>query len=116
MQKKGYLYWCIDTAEFTCVPQMTLYSSVFAAPSRLVLAHDNGVDCSSRSSLFAAGKHTDVETLVAARELGMQLTTSKVAAWAAAHCNQLPVIQFTACTRLSLGFHGTRSSCRERLL
>jgi hypothetical protein len=43
---------------FTCTPQITLFSSVFASPSRVALAHENGVDCSKEIYQLAAGKHS----------------------------------------------------------
>eukprot|EP00953_Heterococcus_sp_UTEX-ZZ885_P032696 17055-Heterococcus_DN1.PRE.1 len=32
-----------------CVPQMTLYSSVLSSPSRVHLAHESGLDCTTEA-------------------------------------------------------------------
>eukprot|EP00953_Heterococcus_sp_UTEX-ZZ885_P009499 5592-Heterococcus_DN1.PRE.1 len=71
---------------------MTLYSSVFASPSRVRLAHELSIDCSEDSYKLAAGMHGSVKTLAAAYELGMSLSAATTLG--AAECNQLSVIQF----------------------
>jgi hypothetical protein len=76
----------------TCTATMTLYSSVFASPSRVRLAHELGIDCSEDSYKLAAGMHGTVQTLAAAYELGMSF--SAVTMLGAAECNQLSVVQF----------------------
>jgi hypothetical protein len=76
----------------TRVPQMTLYSAVFASPARVKLAHDVGLDCTSKACQRTAGKHADVATLAAAYEVGMDYTATTMAA--AFHCNRLAVVQF----------------------
>jgi hypothetical protein len=75
----------------TCTATMTLYSSVFAFPSRVRLAHGLGIDCSEDSYQLAAGMHGTVKTLAAAHELGMSF--SAVTMLGAAECNQLSVGQ-----------------------
>jgi hypothetical protein len=66
-------------AIITCVPKMTLYSTVFASPSRVMLAHNNGLDCTSAACQRAAGKHANNATLERAHELGMQITVIPMA-------------------------------------
>jgi hypothetical protein len=78
--------------EFTCVPQMTLYSAVFASPSRVRLAHAHGVSCSTAKYRQAAARHGTIESLAAAREIGMQYNACTMES--AAQCNLLPVLQF----------------------
>jgi hypothetical protein len=107
------------TEFFTCVPQMTLYSAVFASPSRVRLAYKNGVAFSraayqyaagryatvatlaaardavafSRAAYqYAAGRYATVATLAAARDAGMQFTVFTMKG--AAECNELAVVQF----------------------
>jgi hypothetical protein len=61
--------------EFTCVPQMTLYSSLWASPSRMVLAHSTGLGfLAGSSNEYSAGWHADHTTLVAAQALGLQFS------------------------------------------
>jgi hypothetical protein len=76
----------------TCVPQMTLHSSVLASPSRLRLAHESGVDWTRHDFQTAAGRHASVATLLEARELGMQYPVPLMVG--AATCNTLHVLQF----------------------
>jgi hypothetical protein len=78
--------------EVTFIPQMTLYSSVFASPSRVRLVHENGVASAPGIFQYAAGRHATVATLVAAREVGMHLTILVMKG--AAECNQLSALQF----------------------
>jgi hypothetical protein len=73
-------------------PQTTLYSSVFASPSCLGLAHKCGVDSSKESYKHAAGKYGTIATLVAARELGLKFSVTTMDG--AATCNKLAVLQF----------------------
>jgi hypothetical protein len=65
---------------------------VLASPSRVQLAHDSGLDCSSAAFQRAAGKHDDTATLAAAHELGMKFTSQIMAA--AARCNKLAEVQY----------------------
>eukprot|EP00953_Heterococcus_sp_UTEX-ZZ885_P007680 4633-Heterococcus_DN1.PRE.4 len=74
-----------------CVPQMTLYSSVFASPSRVKLAQQSRLDCSLWYYRHAAGKYADAATLAAAHELGMEYTEMTMAA-ASLH-NNLAAVQ-----------------------
>jgi hypothetical protein len=76
----------------TCVPQMTLYSSVFTSPSRVQLAHESGLDCTSEAYQRAAGTYADISTLAAARKLGMECTAAIMAA--AAKRDELAVVQY----------------------
>jgi hypothetical protein len=78
--------------EFTCAPQMTLYSSVFAAPSKVRLVHKSGVDQNTASYQFAAGRYADNAALAAAIMLGMQ--KSSVTIKGAACGNTLAVMQY----------------------
>jgi hypothetical protein len=39
----------LKSIRITCVPQMTLFSSVFASSSRVQMAHRTGLDCSSQA-------------------------------------------------------------------
>jgi hypothetical protein len=77
---------------FTCVPQMTLYSSMFSSPSRVRLAAESGVDNSKESYQFAAGRSASIETLVVARELGMEFTVETMQG-AARYDNKLHIMQ-----------------------
>jgi hypothetical protein len=77
---------------FSCVPKMTLFSSVFASPSGVRLAHENGARFSSGSCQYGAGKHGTVASLAAAYELGLERTVATV--HGAAEYNELPMLQF----------------------
>jgi hypothetical protein len=58
MQRRRLTYaMYIHSEDFTCVPQMTLYSSVVASPSRVRFASQNDVDCSTRGFQYIAGRH-----------------------------------------------------------
>jgi hypothetical protein len=57
-----------------------------------MLASQSDFDCCTRDCEFAAGKHATVQTLVAARRLGMIYTVTTM--WRAVRCNTLPVLQF----------------------
>jgi hypothetical protein len=92
MQKSDVFGVQTAIADFTCLPQMTLYSSVFASASRMRLAHEYGVDCSSDIFTRAAGRYGTVPIVVLARELGMEYTRATIVG--AAEGNQLPVLQF----------------------
>jgi hypothetical protein len=76
----------------TCVPQMTLFSSVFASPSRVKHAYQNGLSYRTTAYHRAAGKHADIATLAAAHELGMNYTAATMAG--AASCNKLAEVQY----------------------
>jgi hypothetical protein len=78
--------------QFTCVPQMTLYSSVFASPSRLRLAQASGIHCTTPAAHHAAGRCASIEALEAARELGIHF--SVIVMQGAASKNKLSVLQF----------------------
>jgi hypothetical protein len=78
--------------EIECTPQMTLYSSMFASSSRLVLAKALGVKFKRLEFAFAAGKHADVATLEAAYDLGMKRTEATMSG--ATTCNDLTVLQY----------------------
>jgi hypothetical protein len=68
----GYLGY--GKGSFTCVFKMTLYSSVFASPSRVRLAYDSGFYYHEEQDYdvqYQAGVHADQETLVTAHELGL---------------------------------------------
>jgi hypothetical protein len=78
----------------SCMLKMTWFSSVFASPSRVELAHESG--CTpykyQRVCLRAAGKHGDIATLAAAHKLGMKYTGTTMAA--AGQCNKLAEVQY----------------------
>jgi hypothetical protein len=65
--------------EFICAPQRTLYSSVFASPSRVLYE-------------FAAGRHATIPTLRLARGLGMEYSIQTM--MGAAESNKLSVMKF----------------------
>jgi hypothetical protein len=93
MQRKSFSYVMgITAADFTCVPQMTLYSSVFASPSRVHYAHESGMKCSRVSYQYAAGRHATVTTIITARDVGMDYSAATMTG--VADCNTLPVMQF----------------------
>eukprot|EP00953_Heterococcus_sp_UTEX-ZZ885_P040205 20562-Heterococcus_DN1.PRE.3 len=71
---------------------MTLYSSVFASPSRIKGANESGLGCTSDAYQRAAGKYADIVTLEAACELGMEYTALTVAG--AAERNKLAEVQY----------------------
>jgi hypothetical protein len=85
-------YTNVRKKEFTCVPQMTLFSSIFAAPSRMQLAQESGVNCNSAQYQFTAGRCADSAALAAAIELGMHKT--RVTTVGAACGNTLAVMRF----------------------
>jgi hypothetical protein len=76
----------------TCDHQMTLFSSIFASPSRVKLAHKSGLDCTSGAYQRAAGKHANTATLATAHELGMQCTADTMIV--AAQSNKLAEVQY----------------------
>jgi hypothetical protein len=78
---------------FTCVPQMTLSSAVFASPSRVRLALEHGLG-NPRECLYhaAAGRHASIAPLGAAHELGMKYSFYTMIG--AAESNELSVVQF----------------------
>jgi hypothetical protein len=92
MQTMGRITRYLIDRQFTCVPQMTLYSSFFASPSRLRLAHQSGVSNATERYQHAAGRHATIEVLLVARGLGMPFSVSLMQG--ATRCNQLPVLQF----------------------
>jgi hypothetical protein len=95
MQKRRFSYVMgidIVAARFTCSPQMTLYSAVFASASRVRLANECGVRRSTTSYEHAAGKYGTVESLMAARDLGMDFSAATM--MGCAEGNQLAVLQY----------------------
>jgi hypothetical protein len=82
----------LENVIISCAPQMTLYSSVFASPSRVQLAHEIGLDCTSMTYELAAGKHADIATLAFAHKLGMQYTAETMVG--AVKSNKLLVAQY----------------------
>jgi hypothetical protein len=78
--------------DITCVSQMTLYSSVFTSPSRVMHAYQNGVDCTSERYQRAASEYADVVLLAKAHWLGMEYTATTMAA--AAHRNKVAVVHY----------------------
>jgi hypothetical protein len=81
-----------ETKTITCLPQMTLYSEVFASPSRARLAQAHDLDYTTEECERAAGMYADVATLEAAHELGMAYTETVMGG--AVHSNKLTVVQF----------------------
>jgi hypothetical protein len=73
-------------------PQTTMFSSVMAAPSRVELAHESGLDCTSTAYQHAAGRHADIVSLTTAHNMGMKYTAATMAG--AALCNKLAVVQY----------------------
>eukprot|EP00953_Heterococcus_sp_UTEX-ZZ885_P020600 11517-Heterococcus_DN1.PRE.2 len=90
-QLKVYNVFNQEIKSIICAPQMTLYSSVFSSPSRVMLAHKSGLDCTSVPYQRAAGKYAGILTLAAAHDLGMQYTATTMAF--AAQCNNLAAVQ-----------------------
>jgi hypothetical protein len=82
----------IQARRFTCVPNMTLYSSVFLSPARVEHAHASGVDSSIASFQSTAGEYGTVAALWAARELGMRY--SVITMKGAVKSNQLSIVKF----------------------
>jgi F-box domain len=78
---------------FTCDPQMSLCSAVFASPSLVRLAHDWGFNFKRGVCQTAAGAYADIATLKAARKLGMSYRASTMVA-AVARPNQFAVLQY----------------------
>jgi hypothetical protein len=74
------------------IPQMTLFSAVFASPSRVRHAAEHGLNCTTEAYQSAAGMYADVVTLKAAHAQGMQYSIS--AMYGAVRCNELSVVQF----------------------
>jgi hypothetical protein len=75
-----------------CISPTTLISSAFTSLSRVKLAHNNWLDCSSEAYQHAAGRHADVAILATAHSLGMQYTDTVMAG--AAQSNKLAELQF----------------------
>jgi hypothetical protein len=75
-----------------CDSQMTLFSSVFTSPSRVMHAYQNGVDCTSEGYQRAASEHADVVLLAKAHWLGMEYTATVMTV--AAECNKLAEVQY----------------------
>jgi hypothetical protein len=68
----------------TCCAQMTLYSSVFASPARVQVAHCSGLNLNKPQCQYAAGKYASAATLLAACALGAQVTIATLKGAAAA--------------------------------
>jgi hypothetical protein len=75
-----------------CGPNMTLFSTAFASPSRVKLARESGLDLNSKAFQGAAGKYADVAALAIAHKLGMKYTAATMAG--AAQCNKLAEVQY----------------------
>jgi hypothetical protein len=63
-----------------CVPEMTLFSRIFASSSRVRLAYENGLACTSGAFMRAAGNHADIATIATAHSLGMPYAAAMMAA------------------------------------
>jgi hypothetical protein len=81
-----------EKTNITCVSGMTLFSSVFASPSRVELAHQSGLDWAAEACQHAAGRYADIATLATAHTLGMQFTETTMAG--AAQRNKLAEVQY----------------------
>jgi hypothetical protein len=84
----------LEDRVFTCIPQITLYSAIFGSASRVQLAHEAGVNCTTEVYQYAAGKSRDCAALAATHELGMPYTATT--STSAARYNQLPILQYLA--------------------
>jgi hypothetical protein len=82
----------LSKISITCTPQMTLYSAVFASISRASLAEQESTHISGHRGETAAGKYADVNTLAAARELGI-VPFTLATMHECALCNKLTVMQ-----------------------
>jgi hypothetical protein len=80
------------TKMITCTPQMTMFSAMFASPSRVRHAHKRGIRYETVSVQHAAGTYADIDSLKAAHELGMSYAYG--AMLGAASCDDLAVLQF----------------------
>jgi hypothetical protein len=78
--------------KITCVPQMTMFSTMFASPSRVRHAHAHDLDYLTVAYERAAGQYADITTLDAARKLGMYCSYELMVG--AARCNELAVVQY----------------------
>jgi hypothetical protein len=90
LQLRVYKYSSSSTV--SCDPYMTLYSSVFASSARVQLAHESGLDCSSKEYQLAAGRYASVATLAVAHELVIEHTVTMMRG--AAECNKLAEVQY----------------------
>jgi hypothetical protein len=78
---------------FACVPQMMLFSAVFATPATVTFAHEIGFSHQNTVQYqFAAGRCADTLTLAAAVDVGMQKAVETTVG--AAYGNTLAVMQF----------------------
>eukprot|EP00953_Heterococcus_sp_UTEX-ZZ885_P009556 5618-Heterococcus_DN1.PRE.1 len=75
-----------------CVPQMTACSAVFASPSRVRHAHAHDLACTTERYERAAGQYAGIDSLQAARELGMYYTHEVMRG--AARSGELAVVAF----------------------
>jgi hypothetical protein len=90
----------------TCVPQMTLYSSIFSSSSRVSLTHASGYGYFDDMFLdYFAGVHADQSTLQAAHELGLIRYSSDVLAGAARAGNLVKVMWLHEEQHCELGDH-----------
>jgi hypothetical protein len=77
VEKRAYAR---DGREYTitCIPQMTLYSSAFASPSRLRLTDKQCTIQWTHDTMqryqYALGRHADIDTLRAAHKLGLSFS------------------------------------------
>jgi hypothetical protein len=76
----------------TCNPETTLCSSVFASPSRVKLAHESELDCTSEVYQCAAGRYADTAVLATVHKLGVKYTSTMIVV--AARCNKLVEVQY----------------------
>jgi hypothetical protein len=81
-----------STCRVNCYPTTTMFSAVFASPSRLRYAQARELHCTTSRYQHAAGMYADVATLEAAHALGMPYTYSTIVG--AARLNTLDVVQF----------------------
>jgi hypothetical protein len=70
----------------------TLHSFVFTSTSRVRLAHESGLDCTTQAYQSTAGSYADIGTLATAHELGMQYTA--IIMLAAGRCSKLLEVQY----------------------
>jgi hypothetical protein len=77
----------------TCLPQMTLYSSMLSSPARVRHAVNCGFEwMMSQQFMFAAGRYADISTLMAANALGMAYTATTMSG--AARTGALETVQW----------------------
>jgi hypothetical protein len=67
--------YAMYNATVLVVAKTTLPGSIFTSPARVRLAHELGMQLTAEKLQYAAGYYADVETLMAAHELGVAYTT-----------------------------------------